>query len=163
MGGALSASKKKPVAMEVPPAPMVPDTSKPPVPEQQSQFTPAAIGEVQTSVPEASSDAPVSTAPVDATQSIFDRLHDWFEQAHGNTDEASSAGEKMSKFLLKLKNSLLNSISSHFIGELAIVALVETFYRKVLADPRLYPFFQGVSMEILRRHQVSSLSKDVFL
>ncbi len=98
MGGALSASKKKPEVIEVPPAPVVLESSKPPVPEQQSQLTPAATAEGDASVPKTSSDAPVCTASVDATQSIFDRLHDWFEQAHGNTDEASSAGEKMRFF-----------------------------------------------------------------
>jgi len=38
-------------------------------------------------------------------------------------------------------------------GRLKIKAAVDSFYERVLADPLLRPFFQGVSMENLRERQ----------
>ncbi|MGH0033782.1 MAG: group I truncated hemoglobin [Myxococcota bacterium] len=38
-------------------------------------------------------------------------------------------------------------------GESTIDALVERFYERVLADPELAPFFEGASMERLRKMQ----------
>ncbi len=39
-------------------------------------------------------------------------------------------------------------------GRDAVEAVVATFYEKVLADPRLAPFFRNVSMSRMHAHQV---------
>jgi hemoglobin len=44
-------------------------------------------------------------------------------------------------------------------GEEAILAAVEQFYVRVLADPMLAPFFKGVEMSRLKRHQFAFLSQ----
>jgi hemoglobin len=44
-------------------------------------------------------------------------------------------------------------------GEAAIVAVVEKFYARVLADPMLAPFFANVEMSRLKRHQFAFLSQ----
>lgn len=67
--------------------------------------------------------------------SIFGRLNAWFGEASKNMD-------KVPGFNLD--------------GEVALNLLVEVFYNKLLDDDDLAPFFTGVSMETLRRHQVSN-------
>jgi hemoglobin len=44
-------------------------------------------------------------------------------------------------------------------GEPAIVAAVDRFYVRVLADPMLAPFFEKVEMSKLKRHQFAFLSQ----
>jgi hemoglobin len=44
-------------------------------------------------------------------------------------------------------------------GESAILAAVDRFYVRVLADPLLAPFFRGVEMPRLKRHQFAFLSQ----
>lgn len=44
-------------------------------------------------------------------------------------------------------------------GEAAMVAAVDRFYARVLADPMLAPFFAGVEMPRLKRHQLTFLSQ----
>jgi hemoglobin len=44
-------------------------------------------------------------------------------------------------------------------GEAAIVAAVEQFYVRVLADPMLAPFFKDIEMSRLKRHQFAFLSQ----
>lgn len=43
-------------------------------------------------------------------------------------------------------------------GDAALNAAVSRFYERVLADPALYPFFNGVSMGRLKAHQFAFLS-----
>jgi hemoglobin len=43
-------------------------------------------------------------------------------------------------------------------GRAAIEAAVEEFYRRVLADASLAPYFKGVDMDTLRKHQIATLS-----
>lgn len=43
-------------------------------------------------------------------------------------------------------------------GESAIMAAVDLFYEKVLADPLTRPFFDGVDMEIQSRKQVAFMT-----
>lgn len=42
-------------------------------------------------------------------------------------------------------------------GPAAIAAVVESFYERVLADPELRPFFDGVPMDVLRGSQTRFL------
>lgn len=44
-------------------------------------------------------------------------------------------------------------------GEPAVIAAVELFYVRVLADPLLAPFFRGVEMARLKAHQFAFLSQ----
>jgi hemoglobin len=44
-------------------------------------------------------------------------------------------------------------------GEPAILAAVDRFYTRVLADPMLAPFFSGIEMSRLKRHQFAFLSQ----
>ncbi len=44
-------------------------------------------------------------------------------------------------------------------GEPAMLAAVDRFYVRVLADPMLAPFFEGVEMPRLKRHQFAFLSQ----
>lgn len=44
-------------------------------------------------------------------------------------------------------------------GGAAISAVVDRFYQLVIADPRLAPFFDGVDMTALKRHQVFLVSQ----
>jgi hemoglobin len=44
-------------------------------------------------------------------------------------------------------------------GGAAISAVVDRFYQLVIADPRLAPFFEGVDMPALKRHQVFLVSQ----
>ena len=44
-------------------------------------------------------------------------------------------------------------------GGAAISAVVDRFYQLVIADPRLAPFFEGVDMTALKRHQVFLVSQ----
>jgi hemoglobin len=44
-------------------------------------------------------------------------------------------------------------------GEPAMIAAVDRFYVRVLGDPMLAPFFQGVEMPRLKRHQLAFLSQ----
>lgn len=44
-------------------------------------------------------------------------------------------------------------------GEPAIAVAVEKFYREVLADPMLEPFFRDVEMPRLKQHQFAFLSQ----
>lgn len=44
-------------------------------------------------------------------------------------------------------------------GEAAIAAAVERFYGRVLADPLLASFFEGIEMPRLKRHQFAFLSQ----
>jgi hemoglobin len=46
-----------------------------------------------------------------------------------------------------------SSLFERIGGERGVRALVDAFYRRVLADSELSPFFQGVSMEKLRNMQ----------
>jgi hypothetical protein len=43
-------------------------------------------------------------------------------------------------------------------GKAAVTAAVDKFYEKVLADPTVSPFFEGVSMAAQRRKQVAFLA-----
>lgn len=43
-------------------------------------------------------------------------------------------------------------------GHAAVVALIDQFYRRVLADPLLAPYFAGVPIERLRRMQYAFFS-----
>ncbi len=43
-------------------------------------------------------------------------------------------------------------------GTGALEIVVDEFYRRVLADPLLAPFFEDTDMETLRAHQISFLS-----
>jgi hemoglobin len=40
-------------------------------------------------------------------------------------------------------------------GQPSVMAAVEEFYRRVLADPALAPYFAGVSMQRLKGHQAA--------
>lgn len=44
-------------------------------------------------------------------------------------------------------------------GGPAVAQVVDSFYRRVLADPALAPFFAGIDMARLRRHQVLLISQ----
>lgn len=44
-------------------------------------------------------------------------------------------------------------------GEVAIMAAVDLFYAKVLADPVTKPFFDGVDMEVQVRKQVAFMTR----
>ena len=44
-------------------------------------------------------------------------------------------------------------------GGAAISAVVDRFYQLIVADPRLAPFFDGVDMPALKRHQVFLVSQ----
>ncbi|MEP6648825.1 MAG: group 1 truncated hemoglobin [Lapillicoccus sp.] len=44
-------------------------------------------------------------------------------------------------------------------GGAAVSAVVERFYQLVVGDPRLAPFFDGVDMPALKRHQVFLVSQ----
>lgn len=44
-------------------------------------------------------------------------------------------------------------------GGPAISAVVDRFYQLIIADPRLAPFFEGVDMPALKRHQVFLVSQ----
>jgi hemoglobin len=44
-------------------------------------------------------------------------------------------------------------------GGRAVAAVVDRFYELVLADPRLAPFFVGLDMSRLKRHQVLLISQ----
>lgn len=44
-------------------------------------------------------------------------------------------------------------------GTPALVAVVDDFYRRVVADPRLAGYFTGVDMPTLRRHQTLMLTR----
>src|SRR5262249_8662597 len=44
-------------------------------------------------------------------------------------------------------------------GGRAVSAVVDSFYERVLADPQLNPFFTGVDMNRLKRHQVLLISQ----
>jgi len=47
----------------------------------------------------------------------------------------------------------------HALGDdVGIRSVVDDFYRRVLADPHLSPYFASVDMTALRRHQVAFLS-----
>jgi|SRR3954453_10084209 len=42
-------------------------------------------------------------------------------------------------------------------AEVGIKKVVDDFYQRVVADPQLQPYFDGVDMPTLRRHQVDML------
>lgn len=44
-------------------------------------------------------------------------------------------------------------------GTPAVVAVVDQFYARILADPQLAPFFTDVDLPRLRRHQVQMISQ----
>ena len=44
-------------------------------------------------------------------------------------------------------------------GTPAVVAVVDQFYARILADPQLAPFFSDVNLPRLRRHQVQMISQ----
>ena len=44
-------------------------------------------------------------------------------------------------------------------GGLAVSAVVNDFYERVLGDPRLAPYFEGVDLARLKRHQVLLISQ----
>lgn len=44
-------------------------------------------------------------------------------------------------------------------GEPAVKAAVEVFYRRILADEELAPFFQNIEIERLKRHQFAFFSQ----
>jgi hemoglobin len=50
------------------------------------------------------------------------------------------------------------SIYERIGGRPAVEAAVEEFYRRVLADASLAPYFEGVDMDTLRKHQVVALT-----
>jgi hemoglobin len=52
----------------------------------------------------------------------------------------------------------LTSLYEKLGEETSISAVVGDFYERVLADETLAPFFEGVDMSSLRRHQASFLS-----
>jgi hemoglobin len=51
------------------------------------------------------------------------------------------------------------SIYERIGGEPAVSAAVDRFYERVLADPELKDFFNGVSMQRLKAHQFAFLSQ----
>lgn len=116
MGGGSSTSRKheqaqKPVETSAVQSPQPPTASvevevaKVPcdhsTPTATEETAVSAVAEpVTVAVPvEVAPSEPIITAeavsqPANETQSIFDRLHDWFEKTHGNSDAASSAGRQ---------------------------------------------------------------------
>ncbi|MEU9442929.1 group 1 truncated hemoglobin [Streptomyces sp. NPDC048304] len=46
-----------------------------------------------------------------------------------------------------------SSLFEQLGGEEAVAAVVDAFYAKVLADPALQPYFAGVDLDRLKRHQ----------
>lgn len=51
------------------------------------------------------------------------------------------------------------TLYDRFGGEPAMVAAVDRFYARVLADPMLAPFFTNIAMPRLKRHQLAFLSQ----
>jgi hemoglobin len=51
-----------------------------------------------------------------------------------------------------------SSIYRQLGGRVVITAVVDDFYRRVLHDPALAPFFAGTDLERLRRHQEAFLT-----
>jgi hypothetical protein len=116
MGGALGTNRKKHQEQLPADPPSSEADPKPPIPEQptttvvvSTTVENAIVSSVEAhpcetvveAVPIVSpAEASVASVPdkvvpdsTDAAQSIFDRIHDWFEQSHGNSDAAASAGE----------------------------------------------------------------------
>ncbi|MDE2337513.1 MAG: group 1 truncated hemoglobin [Alphaproteobacteria bacterium] len=52
----------------------------------------------------------------------------------------------------------MQSLYERLGGETAVTAAVDIFYKKVLADPALKPFFEGVDMKRQARHQVNFMT-----
>ena len=44
-------------------------------------------------------------------------------------------------------------------GAPAVTEAVERFYRRLLADPELAPFFTGTDLAVIKRHQVALISQ----
>lgn len=51
-----------------------------------------------------------------------------------------------------------SSIYDRIGGAASVKAAVDLFYRRILADPELAPFFANVNLERLKRHQFAFLS-----
>jgi hemoglobin len=60
--------------------------------------------------------------------------------------ENGSAGEEVSDF-------------QRIGGSPAVIAVVDQFYDRLMADPQLAPFFENADMRNLRRHQVQMISQ----
>ncbi len=133
MGGTASTAKLAPVAATQ-------QETNPPVAPQEGGEIPEGTTPVTpvNELPKTESkkrSAPDSDGnPEYDPSSIFGRIHTWFKAQSANMEKVPGLAD--------------------LDGEVAIKLLVETFYNKIMEDDNLAKYFEGVSMELLRRHQV---------